>query len=170
MLTDLPLDTEPARTKTSPLAKASILSAPSLAQVPRPDVNGSIQRVSFVLAPPSSAKVLLKFADPEHRVAIVDASPTDVWPDAPAPKPGEARPERDGPDFDCISIDVSSAAPETLARLEKWIDPEGTNEATASVRVKIIGGWVRVKPGRAVICAPKAEWEGLLAALADFCF
>jgi|SRR5579862_1109937 len=145
MLTEL---TAPPRPKTAPPLKG----AESLV---------AFKRVHYSAVPPATVHVLLKFKEPQTCVALLEELKAADWETSATVAPDAAM-----PDFDCVCLSAQNS--DLISRAEKWIDPEGELSATPSVRAEIPGGWVRLKTGRAVLCAPREQWEGLLAALADF--
>lgn len=148
MITELP------RAKTG--KPAGVVTA-----IKTPETAVAFKRVHYSAVPPTTVHVLLKFKEPQQCVAFLEDIKTIEW-DTPA----SVSSDTPSPDFDCICL--SAQTPELIQRAEKWIDHDGELSACPSVRVNFNAGWVRLKPGRVVLCAPREQWEGLLAALADF--
>jgi hypothetical protein len=145
MLTELPI----ARAKTAPSSSDSVSTV-------------VVKRVHYAVVAPAGAAVLLKFAEPQQRVALLEEFNAGTFPELPAINAQEPT-----PDFICACLSAPSS--DLVSRAETWLDPQGS-AAGASVRVKFRQGWARLKPGVAVLCAPREDWEPLLAALADFAF
>lgn len=166
MLTDVPTLNSPSR--------ASMEQA---VMKPSDGDQFALKRVTFQTVAPLGTAVFLSFIEPESRVALLEDKGCGEWSQALAVDPQnvqEGRPHHnDGPDFDVVCVNAAAAGADAIQRAERWIDPDGSSGPNASVLVKMAGGkdrWVRAKNGRAVVCATKAEWDGLVAALADFFF
>ena len=131
------------------------------------DDHFALKRVTFQTVAPLGTAVFLSFTEPEQRVALLEDKGSAAWPETPAVKPDDTL---TGPDFDVVCVNAAAAGADVVQRAERWIDPDGASGPDASVLVKMTGGWVRAKNGRAVVCMVKADWAGMVAALADFFF
>ena len=125
-----------------------------------------LYRIAFCAAPDASpaGKIILRFDSAGPAVAAVETLSADSFVELAkeSPRPDEV-----------LVLFLSDRAPDQdqwRREAEAWMDDEEPAGFGPALRATAEGGWVLWRPGRAVILAPPARCEELLAAVADFAY